>query len=66
LDAKDKLLSHLKETIELTQEEESIVCDSYSEIHLNKKEVLLFAGEISNHMRFIAKGCFKIGDRKTG
>ena len=59
MDAKDKLLSHLKETIKLTHEEESIVCDSYSEIHLKKKEVLLFAGEFSNHMRFIAKGCLR-------
>tara|TARA_R110000764_G_scaffold240105_1_gene343255 strand:+ start:343722 stop:344300 length:579 start_codon:yes stop_codon:yes gene_type:complete len=59
LDAKEILLSHLRETIDLTPEEESIVCDSYIETHLKKKEVLLFAGEISNHMRFIAAGSLR-------
>ncbi|MCA0959793.1 Crp/Fnr family transcriptional regulator [Flagellimonas ruestringensis] len=59
MDSKAQLISHLKESIRLTPEEESIVCDSYSEVQLKKKEVLLFAGEISSHMRFIAKGCLR-------
>ena len=59
MDVKETLLSHLRETIELNTEEESIVLDSYTERHLKKKEVLLFAGEVSNHMRFIAKGSLR-------
>ncbi|WP_421804012.1 hypothetical protein [Flagellimonas sp.] len=59
MDAKEILLSHLRETIDLTSEEESMECDSYKETHLKKKEVLLFAGEISNHMRFIAAGSLR-------
>nr|WP_297784926.1 Crp/Fnr family transcriptional regulator [uncultured Allomuricauda sp.] len=59
MDAKEILLSHLRETIDLNTEQESIVLDSYKEKYLKKKEVLLFAGEISNHMQFIAKGCLR-------
>ena len=59
LDPKELLIAHLKETIRLTPEEESIVCNSYVEKHLKKKEVLLFAGDVSNHMRFIAKGSLR-------
>ncbi|MBO0330292.1 Crp/Fnr family transcriptional regulator [[Muricauda] lutisoli] len=59
MDIKEILLSHLRETIVLNTEEESIVLDSYTERHLKKKEVLLFAGEVSNHMRFIAEGSLR-------
>lgn len=56
---KEKLIEHLRQTITLTNEEAVIVCNSFKERHLEKKEVLLFAGEISSHMQFIAKGCLR-------
>lgn len=59
LEAKDKLIKHLRQTITLTNEEAVIVRNSFKEQHLEKKEVLLFAGEISSHMQFIAEGCLR-------
>lgn len=56
---KDKLISHLRKTITLTNEEAVIVSDSFKERHLEKKEVLLFTGEISSHMQFISEGCLR-------
>ncbi|WP_282053411.1 Crp/Fnr family transcriptional regulator [Maribacter luteus] len=59
MQAKDKLIAHLKETITLKDEEALIVKNSFKEKRLEKKEVLLFAGEISSHMQFIADGCLR-------
>ena len=43
----------------LTEPETDIVRESFKEHKLKKKEVLLFAGDISSHMRFIAEGCLR-------
>jgi CRP-like cAMP-binding protein len=59
LQAKDKLIAHLRKIITLTNEEAVIVGNSFKERLLEKKEVLLFAGEISSHMQFIAEGCLR-------
>lgn len=35
------------------------VLDSFKEQRLKKKEILLFAGDVSSHMQFIAEGCLR-------
>ncbi|MDC6363170.1 MULTISPECIES: Crp/Fnr family transcriptional regulator [Flavobacteriaceae] len=53
------LVSHLRETISLSHTEANIVANSFQLHQLKKKEVLLFAGDVSTHMRFIAQGCLR-------
>ncbi|MFC4220056.1 Crp/Fnr family transcriptional regulator [Flagellimonas marina] len=59
METKELLLKHLLETITLGPNDENCVLDSFTELKLQKKEVLLFAGDVSSHMRFIAKGCLR-------
>ena len=59
LQAKDKLIAHLRGIIQLSPNDEVIVRNSFKEICLAKKEVLLFTGEISSHMQFISEGCLR-------
>ena len=59
MEPKERLIAHLRETVPLSASEASIVLDSFKEQQLHKKEVLLFAGDVSSHMRFIAKGCLR-------
>jgi CRP-like cAMP-binding protein len=59
VDASDKLIHHLQETISLTKNEAELVKQSFKEVALKKKEMLLFKGETSSHMRFIAEGCLR-------
>lgn len=39
--------------------EVSLVANGFQEQNLQKKEMLLSAGQVSQHMRFIAKGCLR-------
>lgn len=55
----DKLILHLRESITLTNEEEDIIIKSFKQKRLKKKEILLFAGDVSSHMRFISEGCLR-------
>lgn len=55
----DRLIKHLRDTITLNEEEAVIVKNSFKEKRLEKKEVLLFTGEVSSHMQFIADGCLR-------
>jgi CRP-like cAMP-binding protein len=53
------LLDNLRKSIQLTEREETLVADSFQETVLQKKEFLLSPGQVSQHMRFIAKGCLR-------
>ncbi|WP_431163050.1 Crp/Fnr family transcriptional regulator [Flagellimonas beolgyonensis] len=53
------LLDNLRKSIRLTEREETLVADSFQETVLQKKEFLLSPGQVSQHMRFIAKGCLR-------
>lgn len=53
------LIDHLRESIELGNEDVDKIFEYFSVQELKKKEVLLFAGDVSNHMRFISKGCLR-------
>ncbi|MEX0312915.1 MAG: Crp/Fnr family transcriptional regulator [Allomuricauda sp.] len=55
----DKLVAHFRQSIDLTDHELGIIADSFNLVELKKKEVLLFAGDHSSHMRFIAQGCLR-------
>jgi len=55
----DKLILHLRESITLTNEEGDIITKSFKQKRLKKKEILLFAGDVSSHMRFISEGCLR-------
>ena len=55
----DKLIQHLRQTITLTNKEEVIVRECFKVKVLKKKEILLFAGDISTNMQYIAKGCLR-------
>ncbi len=55
----DKLILHLRESITLTNEEEDIIIKSFKQKRLKKKEILLCAGDVSSHMRFISEGCLR-------
>ncbi len=59
MELKEKLLEHLRETVVLTTSEAITVLDSFKERRLKKKEILLFAGDVSSHMQFIAEGCLR-------
>lgn len=52
-------MEHLKESIPLTEQEESLVAASFQQTKLQKKEFLLSAGQVSQHMRFIVQGCLR-------
>lgn len=53
------LISHIKETVNLGPEDEKKVYDFFQTRNLKKKEVLLFAGDISSHMQYISSGCLR-------
>lgn len=50
------LEKHLKLTIELSEQELHVIYDVIEVIELKRKEYLLQPGQLSQHMRFIAKG----------
>ncbi|WP_420321423.1 Crp/Fnr family transcriptional regulator [Flagellimonas sp.] len=55
----EKLIAHLRKSIPLTDHETKLISDSFDVVRLKKKEILLFAGEYSTHMRFISDGCLR-------
>lgn len=55
----DKLIVHFKKSITLTDDEAEIVGECFTVVELKKKEILLFAGDHSSHMRFISDGCLR-------
>ena len=59
MNAKDIFIDHLRKTIPLEKHEESVIFDFFRIKDLKKKEILLFAGDVSSHMQFIAQGCLR-------
>jgi len=55
----DKLILHFRKSITLTDDEAKIVSGCFSIVELKKKEILLFVGDYSSHMRFISAGCLR-------
>ncbi|MDR2223037.1 MAG: Crp/Fnr family transcriptional regulator [Flavobacteriaceae bacterium] len=60
------LEKHLKESVVLTNEEVSKLMEVVEVVELKRKAFLLEAGQLSQHMRFIAKGsarCFYLDEK---
>ncbi|OUR90945.1 cyclic nucleotide-binding protein [Flavobacteriales bacterium 34_180_T64] len=55
----DKLIVHFRKSITLTDDEAEIVGGCFNIVELKKKEILLFVGDHSSHMRFISEGCLR-------
>lgn len=55
----DKLILHLRKSVLITDDQAIIIRASFNVISIKKKEILLFAGDHSSHMRFIAEGCLR-------
>ena len=55
----DKLILHFREHITLTNDQAIIINDTFKVKTLKKKEILLFVGDVSSHMRFISEGCLR-------
>ena len=55
----DKIIAHFRKSVTLTDNEAEIVSGCFSIVELKKKEILLFVGEHSSHMRFISEGCLR-------
>ncbi|NAY91929.1 cyclic nucleotide-binding domain-containing protein [Muricauda sp. JGD-17] len=56
----DPLIHNISNLVPLTKEDVILIKAAFRSVKLKKKEFLLRAGEPSNHMRFIAKGCIKL------
>ena len=61
----DPLIQNIRKSVAITDKDLDIVLDAFKLKILSKKEILLFKGKVSNHMRFIVDGCLRsyyIGD----
>jgi len=59
MNPKDKFIDHLRESVSFTSHEELLILEYFKVYELKKKEILLFAGDVSVHMQFIASGCLR-------
>jgi CRP/FNR family transcriptional regulator, anaerobic regulatory protein len=59
MDHHQKLIAHIKQDVPLTAADEAYIIKHFKVKTLKKKEILLFKGETSHHMRYIAKGCMR-------
>lgn len=59
MDPIDKLIQHFRESIVLTDHDANCVSECFNVVTLKKKEVLLYTGEVSLHMRFIKEGALR-------
>jgi CRP-like cAMP-binding protein len=53
------LLASIRQLVPLADADANYLVEAFKPKPLKKKEILLHAGEISLHMRFIAKGCLR-------
>ncbi|CAN5248703.1 Crp/Fnr family transcriptional regulator [soil metagenome] len=53
------LYSHLTESVKIEEQDFERIYNKFQLVTLKKKEILLFKGEVSHHMRFISQGCLK-------
>lgn len=53
------LLKNIKDIVAISESDIHLVMEAFKPKTLSKKEILLFKGDQSNHMRFIADGCLR-------
>ena len=54
-----QLIEHFKKSVQINEIEEQLLKENFFVSEFKKKELILFKGEISSHMRFIVEGCLK-------
>jgi CRP/FNR family transcriptional regulator, anaerobic regulatory protein len=54
-----ELLSHIKRYVQLSAQEEQLLCDTVELIRLKKKQVLLEPGKLCRGNYFVLKGCLR-------
>ena len=62
----DILIENFRQLVPISDQEAEIIKGAFATKKVNKKELLLSKGDLSNHMRFVAEGCLKvysIGDK---
>lgn len=58
--AYNTLIEEFSALVRLTSEQENLIKQAFRVKTFAKKEYLLSAGEVSNHMRFVADGCVRV------
>ncbi len=53
------LVENIKELVTISEKDIQLIIDAFKPKELAKKEILLFKGDTSNHMRFITEGCLR-------
>jgi len=53
------LINHIEQTVNLDKKDYPLIKRHFELRELEKKEILLFKGDVSRHMRFIEDGCLK-------
>jgi CRP-like cAMP-binding protein len=56
----DILIENFRQLVPISEKEAEIIKGAFVAKQLNKKELLLSKGDLSNHMRFVADGCLKV------
>lgn len=56
----DILIENFRQLVPISDQEAEIIKGAFVAKQLNKKELLLSKGDLSNHMRFVADGCLKV------
>lgn len=59
MDHYQSLIDHFSELVTLSKSEIAFIKDRFEPKFLKKKEILLYKGNISQHMRFITSGCLR-------
>lgn len=59
MDSYNQLLTHIKQSVKINEQEEALIRDNFSIKEFKKHDKILSAGDVSSHMRFIVKGCLK-------
>jgi CRP-like cAMP-binding protein len=59
MDPYDLLIDHFKKDVKLSSQEEKLITDCFSLKEFKKNDVILSAGDVSSHMRFVIEGCLK-------
>ena len=55
----DYLISNIKSEVNLLPDHDELIKKSFKVKTLKRKEVVLYKGDVSSHMRFIAQGCLR-------
>jgi len=57
---KTKLADHIRSIIVLSDEQLNLVLDHFFYKEYKKNEILLYTGQVSQHVNFVLKGCLRI------